>query len=196
MSGIKLSYFNYLVFLFTIITIGLRVAAEFPLESPCFRRCPVKKLTPEILQQCIDECKTKGHCGGNRLNGECPDSSNEMLSCAHGCEIAYYRSTVDQCKADCDQGNESGCMYVHPNIENSFQKCGDCQETCDIQPDTNSCHDGCDAAALFPDFYQYVEVSQETCVQDDIPRFLFGGQSNMVRNGFESLALGYYIIFH
>ena len=188
MSGIKQLSFDKATFFLIAITIGLCSAAESTLESPCLRKCPLKKLTPEILQNCINTCITQGHCGGNRLNGECISSSNEKLSCANGCEIAYYTSTVNQCKADCDEGNKPGCMYVHSNIENFFQKCGNCEEEMcnEQQPSLDACYDGCELAASFPNFYQYVEASQETCVQDDIPRFLFGGQSNMVRKGSES----------
>lgn len=166
----------------TIISIlALMVTADFPLENPCIQSCNVDELKATVLQQCIDKCKTLGHCCGNRLNGECPASSNQRLSCANGCEIAYHRSTKWQCKQDCANGNMNGCEYNHPNIMSTFHKCGDCQEGCDKWPDLNACEDGCELAATLPQFYQYVDTSDASCSnQDNIPRFLFAGQSNMV----------------
>lgn len=155
--------------------------AAFPLESPCLQSCVNEEITNTILQKCNDQCLTLNHCCGNRLNGESPDSAAERLSCANGCEIAFYRSTVEECKSDCADGNQNGCEYQHPNIPSLFSKCGDCQAGCDKWPDASACSDGCDFAAQFEEYYQYVEKPEGTCEQDNIPRFLFAGQSNMVR---------------
>ena len=168
---------HLLCFCLAFIIIG----AEFPLENPCLQSCSVEDISATILQKCIDQCMTLNHCCGNRLNGEAPFTSNMRLSCANGCEIAYYRSTVAECKADCAEGNQHGCEYNHPNIASNFEKCFECQESCDKYPDEGACSDGCDFAANFPEFYQYEEAPEGTCEQDDIPRFLFSGQSNMVR---------------
>lgn len=81
-------------------------------------------------------------------------SSNQRLSCANGCEIAYHRSSVNQCKADCREGNKNGCSYDHPNIATVFRKCGTCQQGCNKWPDEDACEDGCDFASNFPEFYQ------------------------------------------
>ena len=174
----KSQSFRIQTFVFSAITIIILVAADFPLQNPCLQTCGIAS---SVLQKCIDQCATVGYYCGNRLNGECPNSSNQRLSCANGCEIAYYRSNVAQCKADCDVGNRRGCQYTHPNIEKPFRKCGVCQEGGDERSGFNACKDGCDLASDFPEYYQYVEVPRGSCVQDDIPRFLFGGQSNMVR---------------
>lgn len=110
-----------------------------------------------------------------------------QLSCANGCEIAYHRSTVAECKADCAEGNQSGCEYFHPNIKNPFSMCYECQEGCNKWPADNACSDGCDFAAGLQEFYQFVETPAGTCDQDILPRFLFAGQSNMVRLYYGSL---------
>ncbi len=137
---------SFVIFLvFTVVF----VAADFPLDSPCFQTCSIDDITANTLQKCIDLCKPLGHCCGNRLNGECPDSSAMRLSCANGCEIAYYRSTVAQCKADCSTGNNlNECEYYHPNISSPFQMCGECQNGCDKWPDLDACQDGCEVRHL------------------------------------------------
>ena len=157
------------------------VIADFPLLDPCLQTCVQNDITANILQTCIDKCEPLGHCCGNRLNGEAPFSSNRRLSCANGCEIAYYRTTVDECKVDCAAVLSSDeCAYTHPNIERPFKICKKCQEGCPLWPDDNACSDGCEQAAELPEFYKYVELP-DICEQNDIPRFLFAGQSNMVR---------------
>jgi hypothetical protein len=174
-----------LTLLATIISYSylLSPVAAFPLESPCLQSCANDEITASILQKCINQCLTLNHCGGNRLNDECKETSNQKLSCANGCEIAYYRSTVEECKSDCADGNSNnGCDYKHPNIPSTFKKCGICQAGCDQGPELSACSDGCDLAAQFEQNYQHNETVQGNfCKQDDIPRFLFAGQSNMVR---------------
>jgi len=165
-------------------TVIIKIAADFPLENPCLQTCSNSDsdITATTLQTCIDKCLPNGHCCGNRLNGECPASSNQRLSCANGCEIAFYRSTVDQCKQDCQAGNVQECFYSHPNIAKDFNKCGSCSNNfnnCTSWPTLDACSQGCDLAATIPEFYQYVEVPPGSCDHDNIPRFLFGGQSNM-----------------
>lgn len=157
------------------------ITAEFPLTDPCLQTCKNTELAATVLQQCIDKCMENGHCCGNRLNGEAPDTAAERLSCANGCEFAYYRSNVADCKADCAAGTGNGCEYQHPNIASMFQKCGVCQEGCDGWPSDDACSNGCDFASDFPEFYQFIEDAPGSCVQDERPRFLFAGQSNMVR---------------
>ena len=158
------------------------VIADFPLSDPCLKPCSNSDITATILQTCIDKCEPLGHCCGNRLNGEAPFSSNRRLSCANGCEIAYYyRTTVNECKVDCAAVLSSDeCAYTYPNIERPFKICKMCQEGCPLWPDDNACSDGCEQAAELPEFYKYVELP-DICEQNDIPRFLFAGQSNMVR---------------
>ncbi len=157
---------------------GGAFAQLFPLENPCLQTCANDDITDTILQKCVDKCFALGYCCGNRLVDD-PNTSANMLSCANGCEIAYYRSTVEECKADCAVGNQAECEYTHPNIGKTFTKCYECN--CMQWPAQDECERGCEEAANFPEFYQYVETPPGTCNQDDIPRFLFGGQSNMVR---------------
>jgi hypothetical protein len=242
---------------FFYITATASIASGFPLKDPCLQTCSNDEITSTILQTCIDQCMMMGHCSGNRLNGECPASSNRRLSCANGCEIAFYTSTVDECKAGCDDGNtQKSCDYKHPNINNPFSMCAQCKEECDESfeisgltracgstpamrlscdhgceipyrklsfhecragcdnrrtgqtcaykypdvdnpfpicgecgdgidqsPRISACSDGCDIAASNPMFYKYVEVPEATCNHTNKPRFLFAGQSNMVRKG-------------
>jgi hypothetical protein len=168
------------VFLCTTVTVS--AASGFPLEDPCLRTCSNDDITSTILQTCIDQCMMMGHCSGNRLNGECLVSSDKRLSCANGCEIAFYTSTVDECKSACDDGNTlQKCHYKHPNINTLFNMCGKCEEGCDESPEINACSDGCDIAASTSEFYKYVKVPEGVCNHTSKPRFLFGGQSNMVR---------------
>jgi len=155
-------------------------------SGPCLRTCDASSvvvLEADILQICINKCMTDSHCCGNRLNGEAPYSSAARLSCANGCEIAFYRSTVALCKADCDVANDlADCSYAHPNIFKPFNSCGDCQEGCDGWPELGDCANGCDHANTLRNigYYQYEEPeSSNTCETENIPRFLFGGQSNM-----------------
>jgi hypothetical protein len=165
-----------LIALFAFITAG------FPLDDPYLVPCTSDiRISPAILQTCIDKCLAKGHSCSNRLllnGGECDynTSSAMRLSCAHGCEIAYYTSTVDKCKAYCDHGNsQQTCAYKHPTIDTPFsmcgRECGDDQRNQQSSPKINACSDGCEFAAATSEFYRFVEI----------PRFLFAGQSNMVR---------------
>jgi len=114
-------------------------------------------LTAKLLQKCINRCKNQGaqYCCGNRLNGEAPSSSNNRLSCANGCEIAYYSSELSKCKIACDDGNESTCTYKHPLIAKEFGKCNDCQDGCDSWPPEKACYLGCNKASLLEEFYKY-----------------------------------------
>lgn len=171
-------YFVQCIILVLSVNIVAAGSKNFPLDNPCLKPCGVPDITATTLQKCIDLCNANGHCDSNRLSNDCTSSSNKVLSCANGCEIAYHRSKVSECKWDCQNGALDSCWYYHPNILTPFTKCGACQEGCDTFPDRKSCSAGCDLAATLPEFYKYKEVS---CSPDNIPRFLFAGQSNMVR---------------
>lgn len=146
-------------------------------SSPCLATCdPKDSLTADTLQKCVDRCSAAGHCCGNRLYGEDTTSSAMKLSCANGCEIAFYSRKVDQCKSHCRAGNEGICEYKHPAIPDVFQMCFEC--ACGEWPASDACDYGCEQAKNFPEFYQY-DGGDATCETEDIPRFLFGGQSNM-----------------
>jgi len=111
-------------------------------------------LSANLLQTCIDKCHEEPDlCCGNRLNGEAPNSSNNRLSCANGCEIAYYSENISECKAYCEFGNDASCDYDHPVIQMPFSKCGSCQEGCDGWPPSNACDIGCDKAKDLNEFY-------------------------------------------
>ncbi len=153
-------------------------SAEFPLKDPCLQTCSNHEITKEVLQSCVSACMEMGFCCGNRLDGDGWTSSN-FLSCANGCEIAFYTSNVDECKGSCFKGNKASCMYTHPNIAKSFGKCYKCN--CEEDTTKDECARGCEQATKLPGFYEYVEPPENVCNQADIPRFLFGGQSNMVR---------------
>jgi len=149
-------------------------------NPPCLESCDENgSITAEILQKCVEKCSSVDYCCGNRLvttDGE--DSSNSFLSCANGCEIAYYSTTVEECKEHCQMGNEAKwCIYDHP-LTDRFKKCGECA-SCNESTEVGStdCRDGCIKASFLDDFYAYdVNVCSGT---EDIPRFLFAGQSNM-----------------
>ena len=80
------------------------------------------KLNADLLQICIDECAKAGFdCYGNRLNGENSNgTSSDTLSCADGCEIAYYSKNVTDCKEGCASGESKPCEYKLPLIEMPF----------------------------------------------------------------------------
>jgi len=149
----------------------------------CLKSCSADNvLTAEKLQKCVDKCFDQGHCCGNRLKGEDTEASNQRLSCANGCEIAYYSKNVKQCKRHCDEsGDQQGCEYTHPLIK-TFGKCGECSANCDLWPEASACSDGCKLAKSLKDFYDY----DDSCQTDNIPRFLFAGQSNMVGHSNEN----------
>jgi len=144
-------------------------------NEPCLQSCS-NGLTAKILQKCVDKCVLLEHCCGNRLDEDGDFySSNQRLSCANGCEIAYYSKTLDECKGHCSAGNEPGCDYQHP-FTSTFEKCGSCSTYCSSWPSPGACADGCDEALNFNQFYKF----EESCEPEVMPRFLFAGQSNMV----------------
>jgi len=148
-------------------------------DTPCFLTCYSETISAEILQECVDLCKSEGYCCGNRLNGEAPDSSATTLSCANGCEIAFYSEVKSDCTTSCASGNANTCTYAHPFINRPFSKCGQCQSECNVGgiywPPQDACGSGCDAATNLNEFYKFTGPQ---CAPQK-PRFLFAGQSNM-----------------
>jgi len=145
-------------------------------NPPCLQSCRV--LTYETLQKCVDRCEDLGHCCGNRLDTGDNDghSANGLLSCANGCELAFHSTTVAECELGCDNGNEfDDCEYKHPFI-NIFSKCDECVCKKDPEISPTDCRDGCFQAKELDEFY----YDRGGCATEDIPRFLFAGQSNMV----------------
>mmetsp|Transcript_17125 Transcript_17125/g.20365 ORF Transcript_17125/g.20365 Transcript_17125/m.20365 type:complete len:478 (-) Transcript_17125:280-1713(-) len=153
-------------------------------NPPCLRSCSRSNdvLTYDTLQKCVDRCADLGHCCRNRLDtgDDVEDSSDGLLSCANGCEIAFFSTTVDACELQCEDGNNfDGCDYKHPNpFTKLFDKCGDCDCNKYYAVSSTDCRDGCRQAETLDEFYNYTDIGG--CVTEDIPRFLFAGQSNMV----------------
>jgi len=101
------------------------------------------------------------------------------LSCANGCELAYYSSNLYECAKYCTNGNTSECTYSNPLIDQPFEKCGSCQNGCSEEQTDGECFTGCELATNVPDFYGIKrEMADEPFL--DVPRFLFAGQSNMI----------------
>ena len=144
----NMKYPFHLVF-FHILT---SVVADFPLEDPCLQRCPIIDIRASVLQKCVDRCLENGFCFGNRLaEGACTDTTDRLLSCSNGCEIAFYSTSVGQCKDYCVEGNGSSCKYTHPFISQPFKKCWDCNE-CETPPHKDACSSGCEYAAEFEEY--------------------------------------------
>jgi len=148
--------------------------------EPCFLTCHSETISAEILQECVDLCKSEGYCCGNRLNGEAPDTPATILSCANGCEIAFYSEVKSDCTTSCASGNSNSCTYTHPFIDKAFSKCGQCQSECNVGgiywPSQGACDSGCDAATNLNEFYKFTEPQ---CAPQK-PRFLSAGESNMI----------------
>jgi len=140
-TGTASSSYKFIALLFSIACFSVHINAV------------QADLTPTLLQTCIEECQEEGFCCGNRLNGEAPTTSNNRLSCANGCEIAYYSKDVAECQSYCEEGNDEGCEWKHPLIEMVFKKCRDCQEGCPGWPAAEACSTGCDKAQSIDGFY-------------------------------------------
>ena len=74
------------------------------------------------------------------------ESSNNRLSCANGCELAYYSSNLHECAEYCTDGNASDCTYCNPLIDQHFEKCGSCQNGCSKYQTDRECFTGCEYA--------------------------------------------------
>ena len=101
------------------------------------------------------------------------------MSCANGCELAYYSSNLHECAEYCTDGNTSDCTYSNPLIDQQFEKCGSCQNGCSKYQTDGECFTGCELAANVPDFYSIKRKMADEAFLD-VPRFLFAGQSNMI----------------
>ena len=141
-------------------------------DPPCLKSCD-SVVFADTLQKCVDRCFKEGHCCGNRHYGQDTASGCMMPSCANGCEIAFFSSKESECKGHCAEAKQN-CEYKHPFITDPFEMCDDCD--CDKCPSSDACNYGCEQAKSFEEFYQHDDV---VCDTEDIPRFLFAGQSNM-----------------
>ena len=103
--------------------------------------------TAAAMAKCNADCAAAGHC----CDGSTP-SSHALLSCNHGCQIAWYAANVAECKAHCQAGNAGGCFYTHAEVGN-LAKCGSCQSGCDSS-DRDECETGCDLAFASGLFYR------------------------------------------
>ncbi len=154
-------------------------------DTQCLVPCDPPGITPTTLQTCVDLCEAAGHCCGNRYLDNVMGSAVARMSCAFGCEMAYYSTSVDQCKGYCADG-QGGCRYTHPYIKREFAKCSVCRPGCDGWPSEDACDKGCEYADTLDEFYNFVEPV-DNCTATQIPRFLFGGQSNMEGNSAQAM---------
>ena len=124
--------------LISVICLTTVVTAEDLLPGP----------EPSAMAKCNADCAAAGHC----CDGSQP-SAHQLLSCNHGCQIAWYAANVAECKAHCQAGNAGGCSYMHAEL-GELAKCGECQSGCDPAKDRDECETGCDLAAASGLFYQ------------------------------------------
>lgn len=94
------------------------------------------------------------------------------MSCANGCELAYYAKDREMCECNCGVGNSAGCDWKHPDIAGTFEMCHSCQEGCDGSTDTNECNVGCNEAEGLSGFYNDVrdETQIDVCRGETKPR--------------------------
>ena len=104
--------------------------------------------TDAALQQCLSLCSAAGHC----CDGTTYASSHGILSCYHGCRMAWYAADVSECSGHCATGNTGGCSYVHPEA-GTLHKCGDCASGCSSS-DRGECGRGCTFAQQTGLFYR------------------------------------------
>ena len=80
------------------------------------------------------------------LDGTTFASSHALLSCNHGCRIAWFAKDVAECKAHCTAGNAGGCSYDGSLETGTLHKCNNCQEGCARSTSRDECAAGCDNA--------------------------------------------------
>ena len=123
------------------------IVITFSLATATLEGCTNCMPTTEALGDCQAKCDAAGHC--------CDDStyasSHGLLSCHHGCRIAWYAGTRDECTSHCTLGNSGGCSYTHPEA-GTLHKCGSCGDGC-ASTDANECARGCDFAEALGTFY-------------------------------------------
>jgi len=93
------------------------------------------------VDQCIESCKSKGHCCNDPSVG-----SNQYLSCAQACTIRSLGTPVAECNNVCDESRK--CDWtVDQNTYGACSVCADLTSSCPhgVQ-DTTPCHDGCNFA--------------------------------------------------
>ena len=103
--------------------------------------------TTAALNSCLASCVSAGHC----CDGTTYASSHAILSCYHGCQIAWFAADVAECTAHCDLGNSGGCSYHHPEA-GTLHKCGSCATGCS-STDRAECGRGCGFAQQTGLFY-------------------------------------------
>ena len=113
------------------------------LES-CTSNC---QPSTSALNACLSLCQGAGHC----CDGTTYASSHGILSCYHGCRMAWFASTTSECANHCDLGNTGGCSYSHPEA-GVLHKCASCTGTCS-STDRGECARGCNFAHQTGQFY-------------------------------------------
>ena len=144
---------------------------------------PNYPITAATLQKCVKKCENNGHCCGNRLKDDgVLGGGYKLLSCANGCEIAFYVPNKFQCKSHCANGNEdedSTCIYDPPGIFIDFFKCGECRSGCSTPISENECSNGCAFANTLDGFYDLSSSDMilltSECTKDDPCGYYFQG---------------------
>lgn len=104
--------------------------------------------TPSALDACNAQCAANGFC----CDGSTYASSHGLLSCNHGCRMAWYASELQECIDHCTLGNSGGCSYDHAEA-GTLHKCGDCQTGCSGSTSRDECARGCELAHNVGGFY-------------------------------------------
>lgn len=100
------------------------------------------------MATCNAQCATNGHC----CDGTTWASSHGLLSCNHGCRMAWYASTLEECIDHCTLGNSGGCSYDHAEA-GTLRKCAMCQTGCAGSTSRDECATGCRLANGLGSFY-------------------------------------------
>ena len=105
--------------------------------------------TSSAMAACNGACADAGFC----CDGTTYASSHGLLSCNHGCRIAWYAGTVDECRQHCTLGNAGGCTYHGFPETGTLHKCGNCQTGCGGSTSRGECERGCELALASGAFY-------------------------------------------
>ena len=121
-----------------VLLLALPLASAASLEE-CTTNC---QPTTDAIAQCNQRCFDQGYC----CDGTTFASSHALLSCNHGCRIAWFAKDVAECKAHCTAGNAGGCSYDGSLETGTLHKCNTCQEGCAGSTSRDECAAGCDNA--------------------------------------------------
>ena len=121
-----------------VLLLTLPIVRSASLEE-CTTNC---QPTTDAMTQCNQRCFDQGYC----CDGTTFASSHALLSCNHGCRIAWFAKDVAECKAHCSAGNAGGCSYDGSLETGTLHKCNNCQEGCAGSTSRDECAAGCDNA--------------------------------------------------